>query len=294
MTDQKILAVMTIEISLTYFKIRFLKRPIWGRSQAKTEAKAIAIFHASTKSIARSAGRSSVAAAAYRSGTELVDMRTGLVHDYTWRDGVFYTAIMLPDGTSAERNALWNASESAEKRKDGRTGREWIIALPAELDEDARQELASAFGIELATRYGVAVDLAIHLPNREGDNRNHHAFVMTTTRQVSRDATGLLVMGEKSTIELSDTKRRSVGLGSAADEVVAIRRLWEQMANRALENAGSDARIDSRSLKAQGLDREATMHLGPVASDMERRGKASDRGDGNRKVAVNNAMLEQI
>ncbi len=89
MTDQKILAVMTIEISLTYFKIRFLKRPIWGRSQAKTEAKAIAIFHASTKSIARSAGRSSVAAAAYRSGTELVDMRTGLVHDYTWRDGVF-------------------------------------------------------------------------------------------------------------------------------------------------------------------------------------------------------------
>ncbi|WP_258081990.1 MobA/MobL family protein [Pseudomonas syringae group genomosp. 3] len=58
------------------------------------------------------------------------------------------------------------------------------------------------------------------------------------------------------------------------------------MANRALENAGSDARIDSRSLKAQGLDREATMHLGPVASDMERRGKASDRGDGNRQVAV--------
>ncbi|WP_235813780.1 MobA/MobL family protein [Pseudomonas ficuserectae] len=131
----------------------------------------------------------------YRSGTELVDMRTGLVHDYTWRDGVFYTAIMLPDGTSAERNALWNAAESAEKRKDGRTGREWIIALPAELDEDARQELASEFGIELVTRYGVAVDLATHLPNREGDNRNHHAFVMTTTRQVSRDATGLGVRG---------------------------------------------------------------------------------------------------
>ncbi|RMN43199.1 Mobilization protein, partial [Pseudomonas cannabina] len=129
---------------------------------------------------------------------------------------------------------------------------------------------------------------------REGDNRNHHAFVMTTTRQVSRDATGLLVMGEKSTIELSDTKRRSVGLGSAADEVVAIRQLWERMANRALENAGSDARIDSRSLKAQGIDREATMHLGPVASDMERRGKASDRGDGNRQVAVNNAMLKHI
>ncbi|RMV94859.1 hypothetical protein ALP01_200069 [Pseudomonas caricapapayae] len=221
-------------------------------------------------------------------------MRTGLVHDYTRRGGVVSTEIMLPDGTSAERNALWNAAESAEKRKDGRTGREWIIALPAELDDGARQELASAFGIELATRYGVAVDLAIHLPDREGDNRNHHAHVMTTTRQVSRDAAGLLVMGEKSTIELSDTKRRGMGLGSGADEVVAIRQLWERMANRALENAGSDARIDSRSLKAQGLDREATTHLGPVASDMERRNKASDRGDGNRQVAANNALREQI
>ncbi|POP93413.1 conjugal transfer protein TraA [Pseudomonas syringae pv. avii] len=269
-------------------------RPLRGRSQAKAETKAIAIFHASTKPIARSAGRSSVAAAAYRSGTELVDMRTGLVHDYTRRGGVVSTEIMLPDGTSAERNALWNAAESAEKRKDGRTGREWIIALPAELDDGARQELASAFGIELATRYGVAVDLAIHLPDREGDNRNHHAHVMTTTRQVSRDAAGLLVMGEKSTIELSDTKRRGMGLGSGADEVVAIRQLWERMANRALENAGSDARIDSRSLKAQGLDREATTHLGPVASDMERRNKASNRGDGNRQVAANNALREQL
>lgn len=221
-------------------------------------------------------------------------MRTGLVHDYTRRGGVVSTEIMLPDGTSAERNALWNAAELAEKRKDGRTGREWIIALPAELDEGQRQELASAFGIELATRYGVAVDLAIHMPDREGDNRNHHAHVMTTTRQVSRDAAGLLVMGAKSTIELSDTKRRAMGLGSGADEVTDIRQLWERMANRALEQAGSDARIDSRSLKAQGLDREATTHLGPVASDMERREKTSDRGDGNRQVAANNEQRAQL
>ncbi|WP_310886729.1 MobQ family relaxase [Pseudomonas syringae group genomosp. 3] len=278
----------------TYDSYRVSAPPSGEITSKSSGARAIAIFHANTKPIARSAGRSSVAAAAYRSGTELVDMRTGLVHDYTRRGGVVSTEIMLPDGTSAERNALWNAAESAEKRKDGRTGREWIIALPAELDEGARQELASAFGIELATRYGVAVDLAIHLPDREGDSRNHHAHVMTTTRQVSRDAAGLLVMGEKSTIELSDTKRRGMGLGSGADEVVAIRQLWERMANRALENAGSDARIDSRSLKAQGLDREATTHLGPVASDMERRNKASDRGDGNRQVAANNTLREQL
>ncbi|POY77501.1 mobilization protein, partial (plasmid) [Pseudomonas amygdali pv. morsprunorum] len=66
-----------------------------------------------------------------------------------------------------------------------------------------------------------------------------------------------------------------------------------RMANRALENAGSDADRFTQSQGA-GPDREATMHLGPVASDMERRGKASDRGDGSRQIAVNNAMLEQI
>jgi len=271
------------------------QRALRGKSRIKNVRRAvIAIFHASTKPISRSAGRSSVAAAAYRSGSELVDQRTGLVHDYTRRHGVVSTEIILADGSSAERNALWNAAEVAENRKDARTGREWIVALPAELDEAQRQELAIGFGIELATRYGVAVDLAIHLPDREGDNRNHHAHVLTTTREVSRDAGGQLVLGEKSSIELSDTKRRALGLGSGADEVKAIRQLWERMANGALEQAGSTARIDSRSLKAQGQDREATTHLGPVASDMERRHKASDRGDSNRQVAANNRERENL
>lgn len=235
-----------------------------------------------------------MASAAYRSGSELVDQRTGQVHDYTRRGGVVSTEILLADGSSAERNELWNAAEAAEKRKDARTGREWIVALPAELDEAQRQELAIGFGVELASRYGVAVDVAIHLPDREGDNRNHHAHVMTTTRQVHRAAGGGLVIGDKVAIELSDSKRRERGLGPGADEVKAIRQLWERMTNRALEQAGSAARIDARSLKAQGIDREATTHLGPVASDMERRHKASDRGDGNRKVAANNRKREQL
>jgi hypothetical protein len=269
------------------------RAPFGGNQKQDQEQKAIAIFHASTKPISRSTGRSSVAAAAYRSGSELVDMRTGLIHDYTRKGGVVSTEIILPDGGSAERNALWNAAEAAENRKDSRTAREWIIALPAELDEGQRQELATSFGIELATRYGVAVDVAIHLPDREGDNRNHHAHVLTTTRQVSRDARGVPVMGDKASIELSDTKRRAQGMGAGADEVLAIRQLWERMANGALEKAGSAARIDSRSLKAQGLDREATTHLGPVATDMERRHKSSDRGDGNRQVATNNVQRAQ-
>ena len=224
----------------------------------------------------------------------LVDERTGLVHDYTKKGGVISAEIIAPDGGSAERSALWNAAESAEKRKDSRTAREWIVAIPAELDAGQRRELAVSFGAQLASRYGVAVDVAIHEPDREGDNRNHHAHVLTTTRRVSRGAAGELVMGDKASIELSDKKRRELGLGPAADEVKAIRQLWEQTANRALERAGSGERIDARSLKDQGLDREATTHLGPVASEMERRGRISDRGDGNRQVAVNNEQRQEL
>nr|MBU2813006.1 MobA/MobL family protein [Acidithiobacillus ferruginosus] len=248
----------------------------------------MAIYHASTKPIARSAGRSAVAAAAYRAGVELVDARTGLVHDYTRKGGVELTEILTPDGLGVERNALWNAAELAEKRKDARTAREWIVALPAELDAGQRTELAHDFAQALVERYGVAADLAIHAPDREGDNRNHHAHLLTTTRQVSRAPDGGLVLGAKAHIELSDKARRERGLGAAADEVKAVRELWEHTANAALERAGVDARIDARSLQAQGVDQEATQHLGPVASEMERRGKESDRGDGNREVSVNN------
>jgi type II secretory pathway pseudopilin PulG len=254
----------------------------------------VAIYHASTKPIARSAGRSAVAAAAYRAGVELLDSRTGLVHDYTRKRGVEHTEILTPDGLGAERNALWDAAELAEKRKDARTAREWVVALPVELDSEQRRQLAHDFAQALVERYGVAVDFAIHAPDREGDNRNYHAHILTTTRQVHRGPDGDLVFGDKAHIELSDKVRRERGLGAAADEVKAVREIWEHTANTALERAGLDARIDARSLEAQGIDREATQHLGPVASEMERRGKQSDRGDGNREVAANNARRARL
>ncbi len=254
----------------------------------------MAIYHASTKPIARSAGRSAVAAAAYRAGVELVDARTGLVHDYTRKSGVELAEILTPDGLGVERNALWNAAELAEKRKDARTAREWIVALPSELNAEQRTALTRDFAQCLVERYGVAVDFAIHAPDREGDHRNHHAHLLTTTRQFSRAPDGGLVLGAKAHIELSDKARRERSLGAAADEVKAVRELWEHTANAALERAGVEARIDARSLQAQGIDQEATQHLGPAASEMERRGKASDRGDGNREVSVNNTERARL
>lgn len=254
----------------------------------------MAIYHASTKPVARSSGRSAVAAAAYRSGQELVDERTGLVHDYTRKGGVVFAEAALRDGSTIDRGDLWNAAEFAEKRKDSRTAREWIIALPAELDAKDRVSLAREFGSELAKRYGVAVDVAVHLPDRDGDNRNHHAHILTTTREVSLGDDGELVLGAKTVIELSDSDRRKLSLGPAADEVKAIRGLWEDLANRSLERAGRSERIDGRSLEAQGLDREPMTHLGPTATEMERRGVESDRGADNRQAQINSEERQRV
>jgi hypothetical protein len=254
----------------------------------------VAIYHCTTKPIARSAGRSAVAAAAYRSGSELVDERTGLVHDYTRKGGVVSAELVMPDGGTADRSQLWNAAELAEKRKDSRVAREWIVALPAELNAEQRKELAHAFAGELASRYGVAVDVAIHRPDQEGDQRNHHAHLLTTTRKVSRGANGI-ELGAKTALELGDKDRKKAGIeGRSAHDIEQLRERWAGLANHALERAGVAERIDHRSLEAQGIDRAPTTHLGPVASEMERRGRASDRGDVNRGIKAENAERARL
>ncbi|MGE0072005.1 MAG: MobQ family relaxase [Thiomonas sp.] len=235
----------------------------------------MAIYHATTKPVARSAGRSAIAVAAYRAGLKLTDERTGEVSDYSRKRGIESRAIFLPDGApqwAADRGRLWNAAEAAERRKDARIAREWEIALPAELTAEQRRELAHGFARELVKRYGVAADVCIHAPSRRGDDRNHHAHILLTTRQLGPDG-----FKDKASIELSDTKRRGMGLPSAADEVADVRKLWEQHANRALERAGVAARIDSRSLDEQGADRQTTPRLGLAATSMTRRGAAIDR-----------------
>ncbi len=248
------------------------------------------------KPLSRSDGRSAVAAAAYRAGVRLEDTRTGLVHDYSRRSGVVCAEILTPDGGPADRAQLWNAAEMAERRKDARTGREWVLALPEELNAEQRRELARGFAQQLVDRYGVAVDMAIHEPSREGDERNHHVHVFATTRQVSRDESGALVMGEKAACELSDHKRKALDptMKPAAEEVTELRQLWERLANEALERAGRAERIDSRSLEAQDVEREPTTHLGPSATAMERRGEPSERGEINRQVEARNAEREAV
>ncbi len=226
----------------------------------------MAIYHLSVKTISRSAGRSATAAAAYRAGVEILDTRTGEVHDYRRKGGVEHTELVLPVDApewARDRAALWNAAEAAEVRKNSTVAREFEIALPSELSGEARRSLAVDFAREIVARHGCAVDVAIHEPGREGDSRNHHAHLLLTTRRLG---------SEGFTEKTRELDQRQSG------EVDYWRSRYAELQNERLMDAGLSVRVDHRSLKAQGVDREPTRHLGVGAVGYERRtGQASRR-----------------
>lgn len=232
----------------------------------------MAIYHCTTKTVNRSSGRTAVASMAYRAGEKLTDERTGLTHDFTRKEGVVYTEILSNLDIELDRSKVWNLAEKSENRKDARTAREWVIALPDELDEEQRKELAREFAQSLVDRYGVVADLAIHAPSKGGDDKNHHAHILLTTRKAELDTENKLVLTQKSEIELSNTKRKSLGMGTSQEEIKQIRATWANLANHALEYAGYRERIDHRSYADQGNQIQATIHEGSKVTQMRRKG----------------------
>ncbi|WP_313493915.1 MobA/MobL family protein [Psychrobacter faecalis] len=246
----------------------------------------MAIFIASTKSISRGNGQSAVASASYRAGVELEDKRYGKTHDYSKKHGVMSADIILPSAladakATVDRGDLWNKAEAAEKRKDARVAREWLVNLPYELSEQDRKELAHQFAQTLADRYGTIADCAIHQPtqkeiDRGADPRNFHAHIMFTTRTAELNDNNEIVLTDKATIELSDNKRRELGMERVNVEIKEIRQLWEQIANEKLAEHDHEL-IDSRSYADQGKDIEPQIKMGSVATKLERDKYESER-----------------
>lgn len=250
----------------------------------------MAIYHCSMKPIARSDGRSAVAAIAYRTATKMLNERDGIVHDFTRKQGVEHSEIVLPDGVNADwaldRSTLWNAVERAESRKDARVAREFEIALPHEMSAGDRLALTRDFARELANRYGAAVDFSIHQPQGESDIRNVHAHVVMTTRVVTEQG-----LGEKTLIERENKWLLNHDQPTSHMQLRDIRQLWEHQANRHLARLGLDIRIDHRSHLERGLEIEPTEHMGVHASQMDRRGMEVSRGRIDQKAARSNAEL---
>lgn len=222
----------------------------------------MAIYHLSVKTFKRSSGQSATAAAAYRSGQEIRDERTGEIHDYRRKEGIESSEIIAPSsapGWATDREQLWNKAEGAERRKNAVVAREFEIALPAELTKEQRRELAVKFAKELVERHGFAADICIHKPSREGDQRNHHAHILVTTRRLGAEG-----FTEK-TRELDEKINRG------PREFEHWRERFAKLTNEALEKHQRQERVDHRTLKAQGIERAPTQHLGPRATAIERK-----------------------
>ncbi|MGL6028174.1 MAG: MobA/MobL family protein, partial [Legionella sp.] len=145
---------------------------------------AIAFAQASIHS--RAKGHSALAASSYRTASKLYDERTGITYDYSKRDDVVFSEILLPDGSSLkfqDREFLWNQVERAEKRGDAQICKDIVLALPKELSREHHIELTRRFATTYFVEQGLPVDFAIH---DHGDG-NPHAHILTTTRRLEQN-----------------------------------------------------------------------------------------------------------
>ena len=248
-------------------------------------------LHASAKQVQRSKGRSSVAAAAYRSAQRLVDERTGEIHDYTKKQGVEHSRVYVPDHApewAQDRATLWNACEAKENRSNSCTARELEIGFPSEFNAMQRREAGDKICQQLMERYGCAVDICYHAPNRDGDERNHHAHIMFTTRgfdENSKDGWQRTKYRDLNNDKLEIDGRKTT---RGKEEIRSLREFTAEQMNLIAERDRLNVRTEYLSFEERGIDREPTQHLGAVANGMERSGKTSRIGDKNRQIANDN------
>ena len=141
----------------------------------------MAIYHLEAKVVSRGAGRSAAAAAAYLSCSRIYNDYDGVQHDYTRKQGLVWQQVSLPPQAPPEwqdREKLWNAVEAAEKAKDSRLAREFVVALPIELNQEQQISLIEKFVQEQFVADGMCADVAIH----DTDGHNPHAHILLTVR----------------------------------------------------------------------------------------------------------------
>jgi hypothetical protein len=242
----------------------------------------MATYFFRAKHISRGKGARATKAAAYRAGERIRDERTSEVYDYSDRRDIPYKEVVVPSDLAGradmawtqDRTTLWNAVEYAGTRRNSRLAREYLVFLPSELTPEQRIHLVRKFAAELANNYRCAIDATIHQPRPGADPRNHHAHLMTTTREVSPDG-----IGARTTLELGGRERLLRGLGPARDEYVSIRERWAQLTNEALKEAALAVHVDHRSLKSQGIDREPVPTIPEKVFYAERKKGHSASGD---------------
>ena len=238
----------------------------------------MAIYHFSTKVIGRSVGRSAVAAAAYRSASELLDERLGCTHDYTAKAGVVHSEILLPASAPErwlDRAKLWNEVEARERQHNSQLARDVEISLPRELSRAEAVALARDFVVEQFVSRGMVADLNVHWSVGSDSEAQPHAHVMLTMRRVEGDGF--------SPKERTWNDRALLG---------GWRERWAEMANARLAELGHDTRIDHRSYAEQGIPLEPQHKIGPAGARRAERGEDAERRAEHDGIARRNG--EQI
>jgi ATP-dependent exoDNAse (exonuclease V) alpha subunit len=231
----------------------------------------MAIYHFSAKVISRAAGSSALAAAAYRSASRLHDQRLDRHHDFSNKAGVVHSEVMLPEGAAehlSDRERLWNEVEAAEKRIDAQLAREIEFAIPRELSPEMGIGLARDFVQREFVGIGMAADLNVHWDIGADSQPKPHAHVMLTMRSVDESGFGAKVRDWNRTALLQ-----------------SWREAWAEHVNQRLAELDIEARVDHRSLAAQGIDLEPQNKIGAAASRMAAKGLSLERVDEHRQIA---------
>ena len=264
----------------------------------------IAIYHCSIKIVSRGKGKSAVAAAAYRSGEKLTNEWDGLTHDYTKKGGVVHSEILLPAHAPpafSDRSTLWNSVELSEKSNNAQLAREVEIALPVELSREEQTRLVREYCSSQFVSKGMIADFNLH----DTGGGNPHAHILLTMRPLdergawlpkSKKEYVLDENGEKIRLPSGRYKTRKVDLVDWNDRENAEvwRRAWADLANEFLERNDCPERIDHRSYERQGIDQLPTVHVGVSATQMEKKGIVTERGELNRNIKAANRILREI
>ena len=241
----------------------------------------MAIYHLHVKVIGRKSGASAVASAAYRSASRLCDERLDRSHDFSGKRGVVHSEVMLPENAPEawrDRERLWNDVEAFEVRKDAQLAREVEFAIPREMTQAQGIELARDFVRSEFVDRGMIADLNVHWDMAEDGMPKPHAHVMLTMRGVDENGFG-----------------RKVRDWNRTEMVERWRERWAEVANERLAELDIDARIDHRSLEAQGIALEPQSQIGAPAKRIEGRGiegegTGADRAEMHREIARGNGV----
>jgi len=234
----------------------------------------MAIYHFSAKVISRATGASAVASAAYRSASRLPDERLGRTHDFTNKPGVIHSDVMLPDNAPdhlRDRTTLWNTVEAGEVRKDAQLAREVEFSIPREMSQEQGVALARDFVTREFVDRGMIADLNVHWDMGADGLSKPHAHVMLTMREVDGDGFGKKVRDWNRTELLGQWRER-----------------WADHVNERLASLDIDARVDHRSLEAQGIALEPQHKIGPAGARRLERGEAAERAEDHLRIAREN------